>query len=738
MKKQNENLTDAAFLRQKAEEQLKRQQSKTSLAFSQTDLLKLIHDLQVHQIELEMQKEGLILEQQNAEIAEQKYRELYDFATSGYITLSKDGNIVELNFSAANMLGKKRSDLINARFGLFISEDTRIVFNQFFQNILKSKIKETCEVELTTAGNSPIYVQIDGLVSRNIDQCLTTMIDITERKQAAILKKKNEELNLAKEKAVIAEKITTEFLNELTKEKTKTEESEEKYRLLHENAGVGIGYYSPEGIVISYNSLAASHMNGIPTDFIGKSIFDLFPKQGAEIYFERIKTAILSEKPKVYEDFIQLPYEEKWFLSTFTKIAHSTKNVLGIQIISQDITKLKKTEIELVAAKEQAEESDRLKSAFLANMSHEIRTPMNGILGFAELLQKPDLTSDKQQEYIKIIEKSGDRMLNIINDIIDISKIEAGLTKLNISESNVNEQIEYIYTFFKPEVEDKGIKLIFRNSLTAREATIKTDREKLYAILTNLVKNAIKFTIEGSIEFGCGLILETRHDLSLPQSSNLQFYVKDTGIGIPKDRQSSIFKRFIQADIADKMARQGAGLGLSISKAYVKLLGGEIWVESEEGIGSTFYFTLPYNALSEEKNIAEKVVQEQDEKIQIKKLKILIAEDDQISEMLITIDVEEFSKEVLKARNGFEAVEVCRNNPDTDLILMDIQMPLMNGYEATRQIRQFNNDVVIIAQTAFGLSGDKEKAIVAGCNDYISKPINKAELLSLIQKYFKK
>jgi CheY-like chemotaxis protein len=190
------------------------------------------------------------------------------------------------------------------------------------------------------------------------------------------------------------------------------------------------------------------------------------------------------------------------------------------------------------------------------------------------------------------------------------------------------------------------------------------------------------------------------------------------------------------------MARQGAGLGLSISKAYVEMLGGKIWVESEEGIGSTFYFTLPYNALSEEKIVVGKVVQPQDKENQVNPgvsgLKILIAEDDETSEMLITIDVKKFSKNVLIAGTGSEAVEVSRNNPDIDLILMDILMPVMNGYEATRQIRQFNKEVVIIAQTAFGLFGDREKAIEAGCNDYISKPINRAELLALIQKYFKK
>ena len=394
--------------------------------------------------------------------------------------------------------------------------------------------------------------------------------------------------------------------------------------------------------------------------------------------------------------------------------------------LADTLEKLRNTNEELVNAKEKAEESDRLKSAFLANMSHEIRTPMNGILGFAELLKEPKLTGDEQQKYIRIIEKSGARMLNIINDIVDISKIESGQMKVSVTETNVNEQIEFIYTLFTNECEQKGLQLFYKNAPPKKDEIIFTDREKLYAILANLVKNAIKYTNEGSIEFGY-----------LKRRETLEFYVKDTGIGIPKDRHSSIFERFIQADISNKMARQGVGLGLSISKAYVEMLGGKIWVESEEGIGSTFYFTLPYNIEPEEKKVVGKVGPAHDETKQIKKLKILIAEDDETSEMLISVNVNKFSTEIFKVTTGTEAINVCRQHPVIDLVLMDIQMPEMNGYEATRQIRQFNKDVVIIAQTAYGLSGDREKAIEAGCNDYVAKPINKTELLSIIQKYFK-
>jgi signal transduction histidine kinase len=230
--------------------------------------------------------------------------------------------------------------------------------------------------------------------------------------------------------------------------------------------------------------------------------------------------------------------------------------------------------------------ADKLKSAFLANMSHEIRTPMNGILGFAGLLKRPNLTGELQKEYISIIEKSGIRMLNILNDIIDISKIESGLMTVNILETNINEQIGYIGAFFLPEAEEKGINFSFKCSLPAGESIILTDREKICAILTNLVKNAIKYTNEGSVELGYA-----------KKDGGLEFYVKDTGIGIPKDKIDMIFNRFVQVDVVDKMVRQGAGLGLSISKAYIEILGGSIRVDSEEGKGSTFYFTIPYTTL---------------------------------------------------------------------------------------------------------------------------------------------
>jgi signal transduction histidine kinase len=272
-----------------------------------------------------------------------------------------------------------------------------------------------------------------------------------------------------------------------------------------------------------------------------------------------------------------------WESAVISSIMNNQGDIAFFFAIKEDITEKKKIVEDLIKTKEKAEESDRLKSAFLSNISHEIRTPMNGILGFTDVFKDPDLSHKERQEYICIVENSITRLLNIINDIMVISKIETKPIQIFASEINVNEQIESVYTFFKPQIEQKGIQISFKNALPPKEAIIKTDREKIDVVLTNLVKNAVKFTQAGSIEFGYK-----------KKGEYLEFFVKDTGVGIHQEQMEIIFERFRQGNESLTRYYEGIGLGLSISKAYVEMLGGKIWAESEVGKGSTFLFTIPY------------------------------------------------------------------------------------------------------------------------------------------------
>ena len=645
-----------------------------------------------------------ITERKQAEIMlrdeKERIRTILDLVGDPIFVKDNDHRIILANRAFLDLFGLDEKDVMGKTLAENIPENEIELFLRIDRSVLDTGIPDYREEELTVGGLvHTIITQKTRFEDESGNRILVCSIhDITERKQS--------------EKAL--------------------SESEEKYRLLYTSMDQGLALHEiitdENGKPVDYVFLdindSYTRLFGITREIsIGKRIKEVMPKV-EQYWIDIFGKVALTGEPNYYENYLEATDR---YYSTYSY--SPKKNQFAVLV--NDITQRKKAEEELITAKDEAQKSDRLKSAFLANMSHEIRTPMNGILGFAELLKNQDITGRQQQEYIDIIKKSGDRMLNIINDIIDISKIESGLMKLDIKESNINEQIDYIYTFFKSEAEAKGMKLSFKTGLSAKEATIKTDREKLYAILTNLVKNAIKYTREGSIEFGCEIA-------EIESTESLLFYVKDTGIGIPAERQGAIFERFIQADIEGKMAYQGAGLGLAITKSYIDMLGGKIWVESEKGIGATFYFTLPYSAIREENAGVKNDPLAGEVNIPGTNLKILIAEDDEVSEMLLDITVENFSKEILTARTGIEAVELCYNNPDIDLVLMDIQMPLMNGYEATRHIRQFNKNVVIIAQTAYGLSGERERAIESGCNDYIAKPINKTELLMLIKKYFKK
>ena len=632
-------------------------------------------------------------EQTELALKESNEKYLKAFQSSPHsITLSRldDGGFIEVNDTFLSISGFSRKEALSISdigTNIWVNREER---NSVISALLSGKDVGGKEFKFRRK-NGDI---MSGLFSAKIiyvnkePHMISSVDDITERKKAE---------NLLKE-------------------------SELKSLSMMENSADAIFITNQQGKYVYTNKAVSALLGYTSKEMKTKTFADISHPNKISEYFE-VFNKIINEG-KAYSE-IELLKKDGNYISTDLNAALLPDGT--IYGSCRDITERRQQETELIAAKEKAEESDRLKSAFLTNMSHEIRTPMNGILGFAELLKEPNLSSDDMQDYIQTIQISGARMLNTINNIVDISKIESGLIQMDFKETNINEKMDFTYKFFKPDAEIKGLQLVLKDRLQSKESIIKTDNEKVYGIITNLIRNAIKFTFEGSIEFG-----------SEKKGDYLEFYVKDTGVGIPQSQRQFIFERFRQGSELHNRGYEGSGLGLSISKSYVEMLGGKIWMESEEGLGSTFYFTIPYNAVSEEKIEITNSDSQGHEVVPLQNLKILIVEDDEISHSLLSLTLDKISSEVLHAITGVEAVEACKNNSDLDLVLMDIRMPRMDGLEATRQIRQFNKSIIIIAQTAFGFVSDREKALVAGCNDYISKPINKTLLFELIKKHIKK
>jgi PAS domain S-box-containing protein len=378
---------------------------------------------------------------------------------------------------------------------------------------------------------------------------------------------------------------------------------------------------------------------------------------------------------------------------------------------------------ELRIAKTRAEESDKLKSAFLANMSHEIRTPMNGILGFAELLQTPDLHYEEMLSYIDIINSCSKQLLALINDIIDISKIEAGQLTISSGKVGLLSVLNDVYNLTINSVPEKVI--LSSPDLSAKiDLTIIADEIRLKQVLLNLINNAIKFTAKGSITFGY-----SRND------TYVEFYVSDTGVGIAPEFQKLIFERFRQVNNTVAREKGGTGLGLTISKALVEQMGGEIWVESSRGEGSTFRFILPYISVDDpEIGLSNNVTEVTNIIFNWQGKTILIAEDEDANYTLLHLFLRNTGSKIIRATNGKEAVDIVESQL-VDLVLMDMKMPVMDGYEATTHIKQLSPSLPVIAQTAYALSSDRLKAIEAGCDNYITKPISSQNLIRIMSRY---
>jgi len=382
---------------------------------------------------------------------------------------------------------------------------------------------------------------------------------------------------------------------------------------------------------------------------------------------------------------------------------------------------LKKHLARLRTAQKNAEESDVLKTAFLHNISHEIRTPMNSIVGFSDLLNDPNLTFEKRQNYIEIIEKSSEYLLSIITDMVNISTLEAGQEVVYEKDFYLNELLEKLIEQFDPKAKEKNLTLNLSCSLGEQDAYIRTDQIKLISILTNLIGNAIKFTKQGHINFGY-----------THKGSTLEFYVEDSGIGISPEMHDEIFQRFRQVECSNERQFGGSGLGLSISKAYVELLGGRIWLKSELNKGSIFYFTIDYKKAYH--HDIPKSSTDPEEQIRFDSPKvILIAEDDDFTFLLLEEYLSASNLSLVRVTNGYEAIELCKKQ-HIDLVLMDIKMPLLDGYNASSQIRSIKPNLPIIAQTAYSSDIDIAKAYSSGCSDFINKPIDQKLLRAKINK----
>jgi signal transduction histidine kinase/CheY-like chemotaxis protein len=376
--------------------------------------------------------------------------------------------------------------------------------------------------------------------------------------------------------------------------------------------------------------------------------------------------------------------------------------------------------VKIRKAEQNAVDSDRLKTAFLQNISHEIRTPMNSIVGFSGLLKGNGISDSEKNDYLELIAKSSDQLLNIVNEVLDISLIETGNISVNKKRVQLNNVMDELYISHKHLI-NNDISFSLSKGLPDKESLILTDVIKVRQVLHNLLNNAFKFTERGSVRYGYSLV-----------NDDLEFFIEDTGIGIEPEYHHKIFDRFLKIGQESIRLYDGVGLGLAISKGNVELLKGRIWVESEPGKGSKFFFTIPYELVFEEEIVRKK---KPESPASFNNLTLLVAEDDEINYLYIKEIFKGTGTEILHAVNGREAVDICQNNEKIGVVLIDIKMPVMNGYEAIKKIREFRPDLPIIAQTAFALSNEMLKAFNAGSNDYISKPFRKEQLLAMVAKH---
>ena len=632
----------------------------------------------------------LLKAKEQADENDEKHRFLFENMKQGVIYHEADGQIAFANKAASEILGLTLEQL-----------QGKTSFDPNWKSIREDGSEYPGEEHpaiITIKTGKPVNNQIMGIYNPKKDAYNWININSIPRF------KKNSN-------TIYQIIVTFEDITDIRNAKIQTEESQQRFKALH-NASFGGITIHDKGYILDCNQ-------GL-SEISGYSFDELIGMNGLLLITEKTRDFVLQNIINGYEK----PYEaiglkkngQEYPLRLEARnIPYKGKMVRVVEF--RDITEQKNAEAEILKAKEKAEESDRLKTAFLQNMSHEIRTPMNAIIGFSEFLNDSILLPEKRKSFISIVQNSTYQLLAIVTDILTISSLETKQEKISIEKICINNIIIDLLATFKPQAQKQNIQLYSKQTLNDQQSEIYTDNTKLIQILTNLLTNALKFTHEGFIEFGYNL-----------KNKSLQFYVKDTGIGIKPELQEIIFERFRQADLSITKKYGGTGLGLSISKGFVELMGGKIWVVSEPNKGATFFVEIPYNPVKEIPNHVAL------EHLNHKNEFILVVEDEQynflyIEEILINLNLKH-----LHAKNGLEAVEICKNNKNISLVLMDIKMPIMDGHTATLLIKEFLPDLPIVAQSAYALEQEIEE--YSGIfDDYLPKPIKKETLTKTISKY---
>jgi len=516
---------------------------------------------------------------------------------------------------------------------------------------------------------------------------------------------------------------------QVKKMKRELSNSEKLYGMLLTSAEDGVAFYSTEWD-LTFANPAYFSLIGITEDeyqAIDDSERDQILLHPDDVSYAEKRREQL-EVSGTYEAELRIRHKDSSFIVLSSKsvtIKDDNDQLMGYLVISRDITSIKETQTELILAKERAEESNRLKSTFLANISHEIRTPLNSIVGFANLLS--DVSDDKEvrDEYIGYLNSNTERLLQIISDIIDLSRLENSEIEIHYDPVRVNSVLDYVKSFAEGLIKRSGkeIELVCNRNLKEDRDIVYTDEVWLKRVFRHLLDNAVKFTRAGTIEVSSAMA-----------GTSLMFTVKDTGIGISKDHLQNIFEQFRQEVDGHHRPFEGLGVGLTLTKHVVEQMDGYLWVESEKGSGSEFFFTIPYRPVekSSARNTKKKEEVQKPDSFLWQGKKILIADDNHDILKYLNRILSDTGVEVVQARSGEEALQVVIDNNDLDLILLDMQMEEMNGLEATREIRKIRPAIPIVAQTAFIYEEEQDIILDAGCDACLIKPVRQEQLYSVV------